>query len=158
MYEISAAPSFHREGLILVAYGSWEGKPNLYRMDPGREPVHHALQQVSTIQDQRTVISWMVDDETVHGMRGLYACTIQAFPAHFRGQQNTNLIRVSRWWALQDRYFLVAEVSDHQTLSYSRNTLNKRKQVLNKVGAGRGPKHSKWVDWIYPWLLLSFKT
>ena len=29
---------------------------------------------------------------------------------------------------------------------------------MNKVGAGRGPKHSEWVDWIYPPLLLSFET
>ena len=29
---------------------------------------------------------------------------------------------------------------------------------MNKVGAGRGPKRSKWVEWIYSRLLLSFET
>ena len=91
-------------------------------------------------------------------MPGLYTRTIQAFPAQFRDQQNTNLIRASRWWAMQDTYFPIVENPEHQALSSSRGTLNKRKRVLNKVGAGRGPKRSEWIHWIYPHLLQSFET
>ena len=100
----------------------------------------------------------MVEDETIHGMQGLYARTIQAFPAHFRGQRNTNLIRLGRWWAMQDMYFPALENPEHQALSSSRSTLNKCKRVLNKAGAGRGPKRSEWVHWIYPRLSQSFET
>ena len=100
----------------------------------------------------------MVEDEAIHRMRGLYPRTIQAFPEHFRGQCNTNLIRAGRWWALRDTYFPPAEAPGHQALSCSRNNGNKRKRILNKAGAGRGPKRSDWVQWIYPRLLLSFET
>ena len=104
------------------------------------------------------MIAWMVEDKTIHRMCGLYARTIQAFPAHFRDQKNTNLIRAGRWWAMWDRYFLVAEILEHQALSCSRSTLNKHRRVLNKAGAGRGSKHLEWIDWIYPCLLQSFET
>ena len=100
----------------------------------------------------------MVEDEAVHRMHGLYARTIQAFLVHFRGQRNTNLIRAGYWWALRDTYFPAAEAPDHQALSYSRSSGNKRKRILNKARSGRGPKRSEWVQWIYPRLLLSFET
>ena len=59
---------------------------------------------------------------------------------------------------MRDAYFPAADNLEHQTLSSSRGTLNKHKRVLNKVGAGRGPKRSEWVHWIYPRLLQSFET
>ena len=55
-------------------------------------------------------------------------------------------------------YFPAAEVPHHQALSCSRSRSNKRKRILNKAGAGRGPKRSEWVEWIYLRLLLSFET
>jgi hypothetical protein len=42
------------------------------------------LQQVSTIVTRKLIITWMVQDELVHGQRGLYMRTIIAFPMHFR--------------------------------------------------------------------------
>ena len=41
------------------------------------------LQQVSTIATRKLIITWMVQDESVHDQRGLYMRTIIAFPMHF---------------------------------------------------------------------------
>ena len=59
---------------------------------------------------------------------------------------------------MRDTYFPATENPEHQALSTSRGTLNKRKRVLNNAGAERGPKRSEWVHWIYPHLLQSFET
>ena len=62
------------------------------------------LQQVSTIATRKRIITWMVQDESIHGLPGLYNRTIHAFPEYFRGQRSSNLIRASHWWALRHRY------------------------------------------------------
>ena len=51
------------------------------------------LQQVSTIATRKRIITWMVQDESIHGLPGLYNCTIHAFPEHFQGQRSSNLMR-----------------------------------------------------------------
>jgi hypothetical protein len=53
------------------------------------------LQQVSTIATKKLIITWMVQDESIHGQRGLYMHTIIAFPMHFRRQRSANLVRAS---------------------------------------------------------------
>ena len=39
----------------------------------------HRLQQVFTIATRKLIITWMVQDESVHGQRGLYMRMIIAF-------------------------------------------------------------------------------
>jgi hypothetical protein len=66
-------------------------------------PLRH-LQQVFIIATKKLIITWMVQDESVHGQRGLYMRMIIAFPMHFRGQRSANLLRASRWWAQRDQF------------------------------------------------------
>lgn len=40
------------------------------------------LQQVSTVTTMKQIIPWMVENESIHGQRGLYVRTITKFPEH----------------------------------------------------------------------------
>jgi hypothetical protein len=42
-------------------------------------PAPRQLQQVSTLATRKSVITWMVQDESINGNVGLYVYTIQAF-------------------------------------------------------------------------------
>lgn len=42
-----------------------------------------ALQQVSTLATRKSVIAWMLENEALHGVRGLPARAVTAFPEHF---------------------------------------------------------------------------
>ena len=46
----------------------------------------------------------MVQDESVHGHRGLCMRTIIEFSEHFRGQRSANIVRASHWWAQRDKF------------------------------------------------------
>lgn len=50
------------------------------------------LQQVTPIATRKIIVVWMLEDSTLHGVVGLSARTIQAFPTHFRGKRSANLI------------------------------------------------------------------
>ena len=112
------------------------------------------LQQVSTLGIRRTITTWMVEDVTVHGERGLNARAIQAFPEHFRGQCSVNLVKASRWW--QQRHQFEADGGEVNQFSCSRSRLSKRKRHSPKAKSGRGRERSKWVQYLYPKLVEEF--
>ena len=118
--------------------------------------ISQRLQQVSTIATRKRVITWMVQDESIHGVpgvSGLYNRTIHAFPEHFRGQRSSNLMRASRWWALRHQY-CNEEKEPHELppISCSRSRSGRQKQLRTKAAPGRGHKCSEWVQWLYPTL------
>jgi hypothetical protein len=55
------------------------------------------LQQVSTLAICKTIITWMVQDDSINGNVGLYVCTIQVFFEHFRGKKIATVVRATRW-------------------------------------------------------------
>ena len=116
------------------------------------------LQQVSTIATRKLIITWMVQDETINGQRGLYMRTINAYPMHFRGQRSANLMRASRWWAQRDKFCNEGEQEIISSpISCSRGRLGGLKQLHTKAASGRGHKRSEWVQWLYPILLDAFE-
>jgi hypothetical protein len=60
-------------------------------------PAPQRLQQVLTLASHKTVITWMVQDDSINGNAGLYVRIIQAFPEHFRGKKIANIMRATRW-------------------------------------------------------------
>jgi hypothetical protein len=63
--------------------------PHGHRVPPHDIPPNvaniHRLQQVSTLDNRKNVINWMVEDEVLHGFNGLYGRTIHTFSENFRG-------------------------------------------------------------------------
>ena len=116
------------------------------------------LQQVSTLQARKCVINWMVEDEALHGISGLYRRTISAFPEQFRGQRSANTMKASRWWQQRADFANVGVASSSIVCSTSRSGSGKRKRILTKAKPGRGHKRSEWVNWLYPKLLEAFEN
>lgn len=123
----------------------------------GQEPLRRrSVQQVATIKTRRDIVAWMVEDQAINGNRGLNGRTIRAFPEHFRGKRQANMVRASRWWALRDTLLPIDPVPA-LSLEITRSTQGARKRILSKAAAGRGPRRSTWVQWLYPRLLQSFE-
>ena len=117
-------------------------------------PTPCQLQQVSTIATQKLIVTWMVEDEMVHGHPHLFQRTIVAFPEHFRAEKNANLVCAKRWWTQRHMYCTeVGEENDAPPISCSRSRSGRQKQLQTKAAPGRGHKHSEWVMWLYPRLL-----
>ncbi len=126
-----------------------------FRMEHG-PGTSRALQQVTPIAIRKTVVAWMLEDSELHGVVGLSARTIQAFPSHFRGTRSANLIRAGRWWASRDRYFPENDNLLAPPMACTRASVARRSRILVKASPGRGPQRSEWVQWLYPLLLESF--
>jgi hypothetical protein len=86
----------------------------------------------------------MVQDDSLNNNPGLYGCTIQAFPTHFRGKMIANVVRANRWWALRNE-FCNEEENANSTATFfcSRSRLGQWKRMLMKAVLGRGPKCSE---------------
>lgn len=116
------------------------------------------LQQVSTIATRKLVVTWMVQDEAVHGFPRLYQRTIAAFPDHFRVEKNANLVRAKRWWAQRHVYCTEAdEANDIPSISCTCSRTGRQKQLQTKAAPSRGHKRSEWVLWLYLRLLEAFE-
>jgi hypothetical protein len=85
----------------------------------------------------------MIEDEAVHGARGLPARTVRAFSEHFQAYQKANLVRATRWWALCDTYFNAPDDAMLTPISSSRSHLGNRKRGLTKAATGRSQKSSE---------------
>ena len=104
------------------------------------------------------MITWMVQDELVHGLSGLYKRTIEAFPEHFRGQKTANVVRAAHWWKQRNGFCNeVEEDTTPMTFSCSRSRVGKQKRLRTKAASGRGNKRAEWVSWLYPRLLHAFE-
>ena len=100
----------------------------------------------------------MVQDESIHGHRGLCMRTITEFSEHFRGQRSANLVRASRWWAQRDKFCNEGEQEiESLPITCARGRLGRLKQLRIKAASGRGHKRSEWVQWLYPILLDAFE-
>jgi hypothetical protein len=99
----------------------------------------------------------MVQDESINNNAGLYVCTIQAFPEHFRGKKTANVVRATRWWARQNEFYNKHENTNLiAAFSYTRSRLGQRKRMHIKAVSGRGAKRSEWVMWLYLQFLDAF--
>ena len=132
----------------------------LYRqnMDNSEFQTPLRLQQVFTLPTRKTMITWMVQDELVHGLPSLYQRTIRAFPEHFRGLKPANVVRVSRWWKKRGEF--CNEGGEEETsmiMTTTRSRGGSRKRLRSKATPGRGNKRSDWILWIYPRLLTAFE-
>lgn len=117
-----------------------------------------ALQQVSTIATRKDVVAWMIEDEVIHGQKGLMTRTVDAFPDVFRSiVRNTNLVKAKRWWDSQDQLFPEEKDVAESQLSFTRAQGGKRKRFRSKSVQGRGPKRAQWVAWLYLELLSEFE-
>ena len=104
-------------------------------------PTSRALQHVSTVAARKTVIAWMIEDETLHGVQGLPVCTIRVFPKQFRRQKSANYMKATRWWKLRDQFFNdLGQQNINVTLSCSRSGLGQCKRLFIKAGVDRGQK------------------
>lgn len=103
-----------------------------FRMEHG-PGTSRALQQVTPIAIRKTVVAWMLEDSVLHGVVGLSARTIQAFPSHFRGSRSASLIRAGRWWASRDRYFPENDNPLAPPMSCTRSKLARRSRILVKA-------------------------
>jgi hypothetical protein len=115
------------------------------------------LQQVSILATYKTVITWMVQDDSINSNAGLYIRTIQAFPKHFRGKKTASVVRATCWWVLRNEFCNEDENANSTTIfSCSQSLLGQRKRMLMKAAPGRGTKRLEWVMWLYPQLLDAF--
>jgi hypothetical protein len=88
-----------------VVWKSYNQKPLfISSIQTMESPAPRQLQQVSTLATCKSVITWMVQDESINGNVGLYVCTIQAFPEHFKGNKTANVVRATRWWAHRNKF------------------------------------------------------
>jgi hypothetical protein len=112
-----------------------------------------ALQHVSTMATRKTVVSWMIEDEAIHGEKCLISRTVKAFPEHFCGNDKANLAKVSRWWKARDE---ILQDDDEEGVTSDKHSLvliNSRPQVRLKARPGRGRKRAAWVSWLHTQLL-----
>ncbi|KAG0607728.1 hypothetical protein M758_8G050100 [Ceratodon purpureus] len=112
-----------------------------------------ALQHVSTMATRKAVVSWMIEDEAVHGEKCLISRTVKAFPEHFCGNDKANLAKVSRWWKARDEILQDDEEDDDPEMEHSLVLVSNRPQVRLKARAGRGRKRAAWVNWLHTQLL-----
>jgi len=110
-----------------------------------------ALQHVSTMATRKTVVSWMIEDEAIHGEKCLISRTVKAFPEHFCGKDKANLAKVSRWWKARDE--IMQNDEDDLELEHSLVLVGSRPQARLKARAGRGRKRAAWVNWLHTQLL-----
>ena len=112
-----------------------------------------ALQHVSTMATRKAVVSWMIEDEAVHGEKCLISRTVKAFPEHFCGNDKANLAKVSRWWKARDEILQDEEEEEDPDMEHSLVLVSNRPQVRLKARAGRGRKRAAWVNWLHTQLL-----
>jgi hypothetical protein len=130
-----------------VEWKSYNRKPLfISSIQPMERPAPRQLQQVSKLATRKTVITWMVQDESINGNAGLYVRTIQAFPEHFRGKKIVNFVRATRWWARRNK-FCNEDENANSTAAFSctRSHLGQQKRMRMKATLGRGTKRSEWV-------------
>jgi hypothetical protein len=109
-----------------------------------------ALQHVSTMATRKAVVSWMIEDEAVHGEKCLISRAVKAFPEHFCGNDKANLAKVSRWWKARDE---ILQDDEKDMESQDLVLVSSRPQVRLKARAGRGRKRAAWVNWLHTQLL-----
>jgi hypothetical protein len=87
-------------------------------------PPLHVAPALPTLTTRKTVITWMVQDDSINGNLGLYGRTIQAVLEHFKGKKTANVHRASRWRALRNEFYNEDENANSiATFSYSRSHL-----------------------------------
>jgi hypothetical protein len=84
------APSYHSEDQIKTPLFSKPGK--------------RCLQQVSTVLQRYTVIKWMIEEANRFGDKNISSKAVVEFPDVFRGIQQANLQKASRWWQTRDSF------------------------------------------------------
>jgi hypothetical protein len=147
------------EGVVLRSSCSGRVNRNPYEIivDGTRRPAAARCSYIPTLTTYKTVITWMVQDDSLNGNLGLYGRTIQAFHEHFRGKKTANIVRASRWWALRNEFCNEDEnANSTAAFSCSRSRLGQHKRMLKKATPGCGPKCSEWVMWLYIQLLDAF--
>jgi hypothetical protein len=141
-----------------VEWKSYNQKSLFISSIQAMERLRCALQQVSMILRSKAIVAWMIEDEAIHGARALPACTIRAFPKHFRAHQKADLAHSARWWALRDTYFNAYDDTMPIPTSSSQSRLGNRKRRLTKGATGRGQKWSEWMLWLYSRVQEDFDT
>jgi hypothetical protein len=131
-----------------VEWKSYNRKPLFISSIQAMEHPRRVLQQASTILTRKAIVTWMIEDEAIHGARGLPARTIRAFSEYFRAYQKANLVCTACWWALCNTYFNALDDAMSTSISSSRRRLGNRKRRLTKTATGRGKKWSEWVLWL----------
>ncbi|KAE8966517.1 hypothetical protein PR001_g28382 [Phytophthora rubi] len=112
-----------------------------------------SAQHVSTIQQRRRVVLWMLQFEKREGNKNMFARAVDEFPDVFNSAtRNANLNKAIAWWKKRDQ--LAQPSRGSVGLSGLRDT--GRKRVNRKALTGRGRRRSPWVNWIYPKLLSEF--
>ena len=105
----------------------------------------------------KTVITWMVQDDSTNSNADIYVRTIQAFFEHFKGKKTANVMRATRWWTCQNEFCNEDENANSTTaFSCSRSCLGQWKRMLMKATLGRRTKPLEWVMWLYPQYLDAF--
>ncbi|DAZ94459.1 TPA: hypothetical protein N0F65_003495 [Lagenidium giganteum] len=70
-------------------------------------------QVVSTVQDRRKALRWMVAYEKEHGKKGMCATAVDQFPDIFNSStRNSNLAKSMYWWKRKDKLLALHDVPD----------------------------------------------
>ena len=90
--------------------------------------------------NKKNVIVWMLEDEALHGVRGLPICAARAFLEHFQRVRTTNLVKVDCWWKLCKQFFHEGVENQNLTISTNRSQHGLCKCLLTKAICEGGQK------------------
>ncbi len=91
------------------------------------------LQHVTTLADRSAIILWMREQEAL-GEKKIPSKAVRAFPNEFRGSNNSNLMKASRWFKLRN---------EPQGIDSSMSSAGP--SVRRKAAPGRGRKKTPWA-------------
>ena len=112
-----------------------------------------SFQSVSTIQDRRKVVRWMVKEKDNDEIQHFFAATVDHFPDVFRAfSRNANIQKARNWWRERQQILSM----DHGQTTVSATRVTGRMTLRVKAQSGRGRKRSEWVAWLYKLLLDEF--
>lgn len=103
------------------------------------------------------IVTWMINDASSNGEKGLKSRTVKEFPHHFRSSYNANIMRASRYWNMRHEISSRHDGRSHSnSVSFTSATNYGIKKHYSKARPGRGRKRSPWVSVLYDLLYAEF--
>jgi hypothetical protein len=109
------------------------------------------VQHVSTNQERRAVVQWMVAESKQCGTdKRIKTKAVSAFPQCFLGSAKANFMRASRWWNSRDK---TLQAPARGSGDGANGMTLRRRRVMGKAAPGRGRKRAPWVEFLHAELL-----
>lgn len=131
---------------------SQESSPEERAAPANGEKRKRSLQQVSTLQARKRVVTWMVEEVEKSGSdKHIPSKAVKKFPEQFRGNEKANLNKASRWFKRRET---ILALQEDEVIGITHRVIRRRtaigqssvprRQVLVKCSKGRGRKQSQW--------------